>query len=46
MDSEPCEWFLLRDRGGEFAIQYEGLSPETEFPENITGALHREINDL
>ena len=41
MQLEHCEWFLLRD-GDEFAIQYEGPHPETEFPENLTGTLATE----
>ena len=36
MQLESCELFLLRD-GDEFAIQYTGPNPETEFPENLTG---------
>jgi hypothetical protein len=39
MQSEPCFWFLLKLEDEEFAIQYEGPDPETEFAAELEGHL-------
>ena len=37
MQPGPCVWFLLELEDGEFAIQYEGPNPKTEFPADLEG---------
>lgn len=37
IEADRSVWFLLRIGKNEYAIQYDGPNPETEFPVNIEG---------
>jgi len=36
---EGCMWFLIKSGEDDFAIQYIGPNPDTEFPSDLTGIL-------
>lgn len=37
VEADSCKWYLLRIANNEFAIQYDGPNPRTEFPATWNG---------